>query len=497
MYNYLGYNSPKIIQSQYIKKQLYTHQKTSLWAMAKLENEGKIIHQKMYIETNIGILGDPSGTGKSLTMVAHLTSYPQIYPKDRIHQGSPFICMKDMNQENNIKCNLFIVPIQLLEHWKKTFKNSLYLNVFILDKINKLNLLDYKNIENYDVILVPSIRYLNLIKKFPNFKWNRIIIDEASEIKLPINFSWNCNFVWLLTSRLDELFYSKKGYLNPIFDNLSYFTFNFLIIKSENNFLKDSIKLPGSINKNIYCQKEKNNNFKEEYKNLLNLLNDGKNLLHKLNCNIGTKKQIIKKIKKIGNENDIERINNIDNNKCLICLDTCKIPIITPSCKNIFCLECFIKSMNTKCQCPICRKEIPPNDIYVISNEICKKKIVKKKNNKISNLIKLLKNKKAILYYPHENLSLFQILDNMKIKYDIITGTESSVIKVMKKYNNNNLDLIIIKNFNNLYGLNIQNFNYVIFFENPTNKQEKILLSCVDRIGRNKKLTNIKLFHKF
>ena len=160
-----------------------------------------------------------------------------------------------MNQDNNIKCNLIIIPNQLIQHWENTFKLASNLKVYCINKLSKLNNLDNNNIINYDVILCPGSKYSHFEKKFFNYKWNRIIIDEASEINLPLNLKWTCNFVWLLTSRLNELFYSKKGYLKPIFGKLSYYTFNHLIIKSEPIFLKKSINLPKIERKNILYTK--------------------------------------------------------------------------------------------------------------------------------------------------------------------------------------------------------------------------------------------------
>ena len=54
MYNKLDSNYPKAIQPENVSIELKEHQKTALYAMKELENNGFIKHKELTIETNIG-----------------------------------------------------------------------------------------------------------------------------------------------------------------------------------------------------------------------------------------------------------------------------------------------------------------------------------------------------------------------------------------------------------------------------------------------------------
>jgi SNF2 family DNA or RNA helicase len=119
MFNNLNCNSDKLPQPKAITISLKEHQKTAFTAMSTIEEKGFINHKDLIVETNLGILADIPGSGKSM-MVISLISNKKIAPfHNRVHYGSPFVCLKDSNQEHFIPTNLILVPNKLVLQWKK------------------------------------------------------------------------------------------------------------------------------------------------------------------------------------------------------------------------------------------------------------------------------------------------------------------------------------------------------------------------------------------
>ena len=65
-----------------------------------------------------------------------------------------------------------------------------------------------------------------------------------------------------------------------------------------------------------------------------------------------------------------ERISNIQNNQCPICIDKVKNPCLSPCCKQTFCFKCVTMSVNYDSQkrCPMCRKPLNLSNLTLLDN---------------------------------------------------------------------------------------------------------------------------------
>ena len=109
MFNNLDSNSNKLLQPKSIIIQLKEHQKTALFAMTEIEDKGCVIHKDLLVETTMGILGDIAGSGKSMMIIALISNNKIAKFHKRVHYGSPFVCLKDSNQDNIVN----IYPLYL------------------------------------------------------------------------------------------------------------------------------------------------------------------------------------------------------------------------------------------------------------------------------------------------------------------------------------------------------------------------------------------------
>jgi len=61
-----------------------------------------------------------------------------------------------------------------------------------------------------------------------------------------------------------------------------------------------------------------------------------------------------------------ERISNLNEKNCPVCLQCVTKPMITPCCKNAFCFECLMTAFSHNTTCPLCRTKIAFQDCYMV-----------------------------------------------------------------------------------------------------------------------------------
>ncbi|VVU94939.1 SNF2 family N-terminal domain [seawater metagenome] len=540
MYNKLDSVSPKVSQPENINIELKQHQRTALYAMESLEDKGCINYKELTIETNLGILADDPGSGKSMMIISLISN--NILPKlhKRIHYGTPFVCLKDQNKDYLIKTNLIIVPYKLVSQWLAYFNTCNNLKVY---KINtKQDLLRLNNIEEYDVIICSDLRYKNFHEIHGNYKWGRIIIDEVDNLKLPSMFSWNACFIWLITSYPDNLLFNNKNFIRMIFKNITSYILKFLIIKNLTSFVKLSIDLPKLNKFKIKCKTPPELMLIKNYVNthIMDMLHAGnlKEAIKQLNCNVDTDKNIFQILtsniqkelhnknleyeyhnKIIGkNEDNQKKILNIsstikhlktqlesikkkvyhlNSDYCPICLDSFTMPTVTKCCKNVFCFKCIVTSVHTGITCPFCRENININDLNIINNEHKhEKKVIKPKavlNNKLENLINILENKKDGNFIIFSNYlesfdEVISELKQKKIKYGVLSGSEKNIKNIIKAFDKKDISVLMMNSQLDNFGFDLPMVSDIILYHKLEETLEEMIVSRAYRLGRKNQL---------
>ena len=545
MFNNLDTNSNKLLQPKSIIIPLKEHQKTALFAMTEIENNGYVIHKDLLVETTVGILADIPGSGKSMMIISLISNNKIAKFHKRVHYGSPFVCLKDINQDNIINTNLILVPNKLVLQWKKYFKSSINLKVYSIS--TKKDLVNLQNLNEYDVLICSDLKYKFLYEKYSDVKWSRIIIDEIDSIKLPSIISWNSNFVWLITSRPDKLLFTNKNFMRMIFKNITSYIFNFLIIKNNSNFINLSLNLP-KMNKNIIkCLTPKElcliqNFVSQDIKEMLNAGNINEAIL-KLNCNINTNKNIFQIITKNLNEelhnkkleydyyiklitDDInikDTVNNIkirieqikikletiknkvyllNDDYCPICYDTFKKPTINNCCNNVFCFKCIVTTLNNQGTCPFCRSNITLNNLTVIDNNINEIKNIQNDSelkSKNENLIKLIQNNKAgkFLIFSNYLETFYNIQDFLKknkIKFGILHGKDKDIKNLVTTFEKGQIN-VLMSNIDNK-GLDLHMITDVVIYHKLKDELEENVISRAYRLGRELPLNVHYLYYE-
>jgi hypothetical protein len=240
----LNSNSPKYIgKLDGIKMPLKDHQLTLLENMLCLETSagGLVQIGHMKYQSNIGIIADNVGGGKSVSVLSLISVKPTItyaeLPNQYInYENMGFIVYTNENNRIILNGNLIIVPHSIFIQWDKYIKKFTNLSTL---KVNSQKSLKFtlKELQDNTVYLVSNtfiLDFLTRIEEIVNndkYLFQRVFVDEADNIKLSTKITPNGLFNWFITSSVENLIFPCGQYTTLKNEKEDYSWFN---IKTEN-----------------------------------------------------------------------------------------------------------------------------------------------------------------------------------------------------------------------------------------------------------------------
>jgi len=560
-----------------------------------------------------GILADSVGVGKSLMVLGHIArckdnEYIKSYTTIRSSSSDTFSeskktfsLIKKNHSGRNEAQSLILVPHTLFRQWSDYIKNQTNLTAFFIDKNNLFEREDFKErLMKSDVVLVANTMYkrLNPYLVENNIKWRRVYIDEADTIHLVSSTSMpTARFYWLITaswmnvlfgnfsfyinrSFLETTIYSEnsqfhagvKAYFNTIvnssrpyyYTNYSLRSASFfrdilgtmhslmshLILRCDDDFIRDSISLPQLIRHNILCHAPTSYNIvngliSQEVRNLLHAGDttaamealgvkgeDSMTLVQAVTRNRmkeldrlkktydfkstmeyssasakeAALKNLTEKIKEIEEQvADIQkRIENYKTEVCPICYDEPSNALLTPCCTHIFCAVCIFASLQRNMTCPMCRAAMPPASLKKIMLEPAAAAPAPEEpqpEKKIDALLRIMKDN------PEGRFLIFSRYDNpfdeiegqvaeMNIQVKQLKGNKDVINSTLKQFAAGKIQCLLLNAHYAGAGLNITAATHVILTHAMTLEEEKQILGRAYRLGRTTPLNYYKLLHE-
>ena len=393
----------QINQPPFINIKLMNHQKTIIKRMLELETNRTIKIPELeigtyyrsekikdaIIKTDIAILGDKVGAGKTLDIVSLISMKPVIEFRETPFITGKYISLSGDREQIKINTNLVIVPHKLIPQWKTNFEKALNLKVLtitmnkqvdelLLKKIIKVKTwnginnnaeidgemlyLDIEKLKNINVILVGDTMYKRLVACSNHFIWNRCIIDEADTIKLckMMEDCLNFNFLWLITGTPTGIC-RRSPFYKEIFITSRHLEIKHLVIKNDDKYIESSIVLPDPNMICIRCLTPKELNIVKNFisPSILQMINAGntEEAIKALNCNVDTNENIFQVITK-------NLVENIKNKKIEINAEKMMVYNKEEKDKKISFLENQLIKFETK-------YEDIKKSIYELNNDFC------------------------------------------------------------------------------------------------------------------------------
>jgi SNF2 family DNA or RNA helicase len=550
----------KVPQPENLNIRLFPHQLVSVYNMENLERVRKISARSsnlIYL-TDFGILGDIPGYGKSFSIVSLILrdqmpwDITKMNEKSDIYTVNSSLKVVKKVSQRRVRANLILASSTLIEQWKEYF-NFVKPNVLKLKEIS--NRKDFENFDpnNWDVVLVSSVRYNELVDITPNVVWKRFVFDEAASTHINSMRSISAGFIWFVSATYKELLRcggTSSHFMRSFFSKIDYFTLDNFVIKNPVEFVKYSFKMPEVHTVNHVCLNPRilnvlSNYIDVETKTMI-AAGDFKSAILKLGggtTSVGTnlveivsKKQNEKlmqakfslnmwkersSLSNVSNEisfwekrvseiekniKDLEeKFKNLLEDDCTICYSMIQDPILIPCCQNVFCGKCIMKWMETNKTCPMCRTNINVKELVYIkkdnsdSDEIEEKKeskqeIVKlSKQDKVFEIVSngLAQNKKFLIFsmYDESFLIIRRVLDTHNIDFVEISGSKATRDSKIKKFKENKVNVVFLNSRFNGAGINLETATDIILYHEMPQSIKDQVVGRALRIGREQPLT--------
>lgn len=229
--------SSMIEQPTNIKVQLKNHQRALIHYCIKLEHseESPLEYSssgcKYEINTNIGIIGDVVGSGKTLSILGLIDTTQNIIPRynfvDRADKlGGSLWKSKcvDCPSERVYNTSFIVVPHTIFKQWNGVIKTQTSIKYIEINNQKTLNrysteLTCFSDLEKFSIILISSTffaKFMDLLYSklsFTKINIRRFIFDEADTLKIPKYYDGmtrvvNPMFSWMVSS-------TYRGLINP------------------------------------------------------------------------------------------------------------------------------------------------------------------------------------------------------------------------------------------------------------------------------------------
>jgi superfamily II DNA or RNA helicase len=252
------------------------------------------IKDNVTVNTNIGILGDIVGYGKTLTALAiiasvnvndiHINNTMNIsYCSNRNYGYLSYTTANNnvLKNDNIIKSTLIIVPRgPVYIQWQKCLEQNTTLKFLAIDNVTfiKKHLPEFKNdnfleiidfFNKYDVVLIKNTtldqlfsyyhtnKDIDHMSRIPFIKrWKRIMIDEAHDIMSKISLMY-FEYLWLISGTYENILYANRSYSNIIYhmkDAINCDTINLILVKGKKEFVRNSFRIPLPVEKYYACK---------------------------------------------------------------------------------------------------------------------------------------------------------------------------------------------------------------------------------------------------
>lgn len=520
---------------------LFPHQLACIYNMEKLETNEPIITDEYTKQTKIGINGDATGYGKTLSMIGLIIRDKMEWDLDLPYveeiittEANGLIRTRIFKRYDKLPCTLILVSQSIIGQWEKELDKTELKYTSIISK----KYLDNLNINDYDVILTIPTMYNKLILDYKNYVWKRFIFDEPGHLRVASMKQIKAGFYWFVTATPNSIvFYHKdcKGFMKDIlspcwFDFNKHF--NDILIQNDPEFVKESFSLPVINNYYYDCLQPVFNTISDFVSDNIKSMIEANDIVGAISVLGGGKSSNIielikdKKTKEIndinnklifyGNRNDQEKIefytdkkehilkqleeidkrfNDMINGTCYICYENITEPVMEYNCQTILCGKCLLKWLQCNKSCPLCRHNIDSKSLIYIDNkshqsEKCLDKIneprILTKNEQIIDIINKNKNGSFLIFSNYDNSfkSICNVLDENNIQFAQIKGNIKTRERNINLFKTKAIPVIFLNSNYNSAGINLQEATDIIIYHNMSDSTKNQIIGRAQRIGR-------------
>ena len=527
---------------------LYPHQKTLVHGMHQHREKmtrGFLVGNQA-INGKIGILGDPPGSGKTLSMITYLASQPATIQKmtsELTTHSTKYFYSHDLHEISRSNwAHLIIVPHRLFGQWKQELDQHTTLAYVPIETKRIIKVGETRNqILERRIVLTTDKCYKHVQSYATAYQiqWDQIVIDEASAIFFhssdpPLRFQ----FLWMMTNNWIPLILKNptlhKSTLFHLKDRITLHsdlehwlledsTAQYESHLTSSAFMKDyvshyhpergrmvlrtrteermnSMNLPLPTYHNLQCKPNMTLNsltsiyLARQKKPSIR----SKHIPHLFQA-LGIEFQSTEEYQSQQPVNKHEMIQRkIRDQECMICLETCEYPTMVQCCYHLCCGKCLLKNALINMKCPMCRAGLDVTRIHCLETLKPEDRMLSK--NKMEACLDVLQNNKEgriIIYSPFRAIyydDLAAKIEQLGMKSERIDNNLFSLIKMVRNFQQGITRILFLSDADAIRGITLASATHLIFYHEPTSYESKqVLIHASQRMGRTSPLQIVHL----
>ena len=535
-----------VSQPKRLRIKLFNHQLASIYQMEKFEKEQRVEPHSIprdatvQIETKLGINADPTGYGKTLSMIGLIIRDKMSWNMDTpftseriVTESAGLVRSRTTMRYTRLPSSLILVSPSILVQWQRELSHT---DLCVGTVVTKKDV-DSINAEECDVVLITTSMYNYLVRSYPKHAWKRLIFDEPGHARVSGMKEVRAGFYWFVTATPNAINVRHRNcrgsFMKKIIgDNWCDFEsqFEHFILRNDENFVKSSFTIPTSQHRFYRCFQPLSNTIAgivspqvtmmieagniegaitvlggSKTKNLVDLvrrkkLEELEDSKHKIRMyTIREDEEQIKtwtsrKIRVQTQLTELEmRFDNMLSGPCYICREELNNPVLEPSCQNLFCGECLLTWLKRKNTCPTCRSIIQLKDLIYVSSDKAEtgladkgEDLPKTKIEKVIQLIQDNKQGKFLIFsaYDASFEPICRALSENKISYVQLKGSSVSRQRNIDRFKTGEVRAIFLNSNFNGAGINLQETTDLILYHKMSQSASEQILGRAERIGR-------------
>jgi len=522
-----------------IRTPLYPHQTRMVQGMNQYREKmtrGFMIGKEA-INGKVGIVGDPVGTGKTLSILAYLASYLPALPRmtsELTPHSSTYFFSHEIVSLSESSANLIIVPHHLFGQWQSEIKKHTTLSYVPIETkrmIKGENMLQTILQSRFILTTNKCYRFVQEYATQHGIQWDNVFVDEATSIYIrssdpPLRFQ----FLWLITNNWISLLFKQptivksslfflrdRVNLHPdlehwLLDDITthyhgtiesysflkdYLPFfhkhrSQLIIRNARKDLDASITLPSMSNMILSCRpnitlQSLSSFYLIKHTDPIIRSRSIPTLFQALSISCGPLSEYLLN-QPVQKHALIKR--KVDEQECVICMETCEYPSMVRCCHNLYCGKCLLRNTILTFKCPTCRSIVDTASIHCFTT-FSEPMLSTNKMDACIELCKQNRQGKLIIYSSFDNIyyQLFEEIDKLGMKAERIENNLFSLRKTIRNFQEGNTNILFISNVDVIRGLSLPATTHLIFYhELPVSEQKQILIHSSQRVGRTQPL---------
>ena len=526
---------------------LFPHQLASIYRMEELECEKHVERAgNAIVETQIGINADPTGYGKTLSMVGLIArdkmewgDYP--YPQETvIEKAGGLIKVRVVQRHERLRATLIVSSSSIANQWKEECSHIIDAEVAI---ITNQRAIDTTDPDMYDIVIVIPSMFNKLVTKHLNCVWKRFIFDEPGHLRIRSMKNILAGFYWFVTD-IPELimarhFPCKKSFMKTIVgDEWCDFEHEFrdVIIRNDIEFVKLSFAEPVVQHRHHQCHQPAYDMVNDILPHRLSEMVSAGNIdgvikelggktrdlavlvrerkeseLLDIHIEMKENDEIIDiELKRREDEikrqlDDLEnRVKDIMSDNCPICYSRLSKPVLEPRCQTVFCGKCLLTWLRDKPGCPMCRQKIVRKDLIKINvpdeadeaAEAAAAAVTENnppsKENMLAEIITESKPGAQFVIFSNWDETLDQIrevLEDNKIVFSEIKGAYQAVQNTITAFREGKTKVLFLNSIRGDSGINLPEATDIIIYHNMSDITMTHIIGRTTSVQRKAPLT--------